>query len=89
MTFVRNSFFQDCRYVNDIDTGKIIICTIMTIFQKEKMKGGIPSGSYWNDGLSIARNLRQISGIILIESNEEEVADGNKRVVYYQGYKLN
>ena len=32
-----------------------------------------PSGPDWNEGLSIARNLRQISGVILIESNEEEV----------------
>ena len=44
------------------------------------MKGGIPSGPYWNEGLCIVRNLQQISGVILIESNEEEVTDGNKGV---------
>ena len=43
-----------------------------------KMKGGIPSVLDWNEILNIARNLRQISGMIIMESNEEEVTGGNK-----------
>ena len=44
------------------------------------MKGEIPYDLDWNEGLSIASNVQQISGIILIESNEEEVTVGNKGV---------
>ena len=44
------------------------------------MKGEIPYYLDWNEGLSIASNVQQISGIILIESNEEEVTVGNKGV---------
>ena len=46
---------------------------------------------YCNEGLSIVRNLWQISGVMLIESKEVEVTDGNKGVdiIYYQGYRLN
>ena len=44
------------------------------------MKGGIPSGPDGNEGLNIARNLRQISGVILIESYIAEVTDGDKGV---------
>ena len=51
------------------------------------MKGGLPFGLDQNEG--IARNLRQISGVILIGSNEEEVTDGKKGRIYYQGYRLN
>ena len=40
------------------------------------MKGGIISGPDWNECISIAKNLRLISGVILIESNKEEVTDG-------------
>ena len=76
------AFFQIVgNFLNDIDTEKIYD----NISEREnkkffKMKGGILSGTDWNEGLSIARNLRQIIGVILIESNQEEVTDGNKGV---------
>ena len=74
------AFFQIVgNFPNDIDIEKI--CNNISERENQiifKMKGGIPSGPDWNEDLSITRNLRQISGVILIESNEEEVTDRNK-----------